>query len=97
VDTAVQPKHQARYVTYPAALAVQRPAPPQRRESRAEQEEAILDGLVGAKQDGAQSDDPSRDVVRLVTRSMWGDRNSAGLRARLLEVVGQMREPSDAA
>jgi hypothetical protein len=93
VDTAVQPKHQAHYVPYPAALHVVRPDVAAQRVTRREQEERIFDGLVGGQLASLQ-----RDVVRLVTQTTWGaSPQSHELRVRLLEAAAREPEQNDAA
>jgi hypothetical protein len=92
VDTAVEPKHMARYVGYPAPLAVSRPAPLRRRLRRAEQEERIFDALASSASAGMAD----RDVIRLVTQSMWGPADDVALRARTLELAARMAEGSHA-
>jgi hypothetical protein len=99
VDTAVQPNHVARFVAYPSALSVSRPALPMQRASRQEQEERILDELAAAEPAETVAG-PSvlpRDVVRLVTQMMWSGAESAELRVRLLEAAGRQGEPDRAA
>jgi hypothetical protein len=97
VDTAVQPKHHARYVAYPSALAVSRPALPSPQPSRRVVEESILDQLVNAG-GGAEADRTSRrDVLRLVTHSMRAAADTAELQARLMEAAARKPEDEHAA
>ena len=97
VDTAVQPKHTARFVAYPPALAVSRPAPPAPRVSRADVEAALFEELLRAGEGGDDRQALRSDVLRLATRSMWGAVDAAELQARLLEAADRATEPVDAA
>lgn len=97
VDTAVQPKHQAKYVTYPSALVVARPAAPVPRPSRRVIEEQILEDLVGYAGGDDAERAAQRDVLRLVTQSMWGAADAAELQARLMEATTNTSEDEHAA
>ena len=92
VDTAVEPKHHTRYVAYPSALVVSRPAQPVLQLSRRAIEETIFDELI-ARAGGTEEEKTSRrDVLRLVTQSMGGAANAVELQARLMEVAARMPE-----
>jgi hypothetical protein len=97
VDTAVQPKHHARYVAYPSALAVSRPAPSPPRPSRRLLEESIFDELVNAGSGSEVERTSRRDVLRLVTQSMWGAADAVELRSRLMEAAARGPEDEHAA
>ena len=87
VDTAVQPKFQARHVPFPASLAIARPRAPEQRMRRADEEEMVFDELVAALPGSDQQRVRERDVLRLVTRSMWAGADPAELNARALEAA----------
>jgi hypothetical protein len=93
VDTAVQPKHIARHVAYPSALAVGRHAPPPRRPGRREIEEQVIERLLEAAPQPQRAS--HRAAARLVSESLWTSRDSAQLRQRVLELATQ--EPGGAA
>lgn len=97
VDTAVEPKHHARYVAYPSALAVARPAAAAARPNPRALEEEVFDELVNAAGGDETELAARRDVLRLVTRSMWGGADSAELQARLIEVAAGAPEDDGAA
>lgn len=92
VDTAVQPKQHARYVAYPSALEVSRPAATRLSPGRREVEEAIFEQLVTAAGD-EHAGQPQRDALRLVTQSMWGSGDVAALQRMLVELAE--RRPQD--
>jgi len=92
VDTAVQPKHIARHVPYPPALAVHRPVPSVRRVNRAVIEEDLFDHLAVAAGRTDRDRELRRDVLRLVTQSIWQAGDAADLQERLLEAAARERE-----
>ena len=91
VDTAVQPKHQARFVPYPASMTVPRPAAATVRARRADVEEGIFDELCASGADGGQELSPAlrRDVVRLLTLTIWSQGAEEDIHQRLLELAGR--------
>jgi hypothetical protein len=93
VDTAVQPKHVARFVAYPGILSVSRPAPPLPRSKRSDIEDRVLGELLKAGGGSSGEQVLRGNVLRLVTQSMWGAADVRELHARLLELAGQ--EPED--
>ena len=96
VDTAVEPKHHARYVAYPSALAVARPVAPAARPSPRAIEEGVFDELVHAAGGDDAERGARRDVLRLVTQSMWGAADAAQLQARLIEAAAGPPEDTHA-
>jgi hypothetical protein len=98
VDTVVQPKHNARFVPFPAALAVARPHRPRPRQPRRELEAGVFEDLLAATSGDAETRALRADVLRLATESMWGEASSTGLRERLLErTARRLGEPAGAA
>jgi hypothetical protein len=98
VDTAVQPKHQARFVPYPPALAISRPPAATERPRRADVEEMIFDELCGSGVNTGQELSPTlrRDVVRLLTQTIWSQGEQEDIHARLLELAGRDPGPTHA-
>ncbi|MBV9120276.1 MAG: hypothetical protein JOZ39_06170 [Chloroflexi bacterium] len=85
VDTAVEPKHQARFVEYPANLAVSRPARARRREARRQTIESLCDQLAIAGSSDAVQQALRRDVLRLAA-SMLELHEESDLRHRVLDL-----------
>jgi|SRR5713226_7903913 len=96
VDTAVRPKHAARHVPYPAALLAPRPAAPAQSPTRRELEERVFDELLASEADQDERN-LRRDVLRLVTESMWGVADPVELHARLIEVASRGQDAGHAA
>ncbi|HLG71492.1 MAG TPA: hypothetical protein VK009_13780 [Chloroflexota bacterium] len=94
VDTAVEPKHHARYVAYPPSLAVSRPQASLRPPPRRVVEERIFEELLSTP--SSVDRDLRRDVLRLVTQAMWGA-GGAGLEQSLLELAHRGQPGADAA
>jgi len=94
IDTAVQPKHTPRYVPYPAALEVNRPAAPKDRPRRPDLEDAAFDQLCAS---GGRDQEQAlrRTALRLISQSNWGAANPADLARQLVELAG--RDPNHAA
>lgn len=92
VDTAVQPRHIARYVAYPPALAVTRPAPVAQRVRREDHEERLFDQLLPPGSPAGVGGPSPRDILRLVTGTMWGSGDGLALQGRALEAAAQVSE-----
>jgi hypothetical protein len=97
VDTAVQPKHHARYVAYPSGLTISRPALPTPPASRHALEESIFNQLADSGGGDEAERGSRRDVLRLVTESMWGAADPAELQQRLMETAARTARDEHAA
>jgi hypothetical protein len=84
VDTAVQPKHHARYVAYPSAMAVTRPAQEHAPLAGEVFEERLMQQLV----ESGTAASGNSGALRIVMDSMRRHDDPAAVNARLVELAG---------
>ncbi len=89
VDTVVQPKHAARYVAYPEAISLRWPPAPRVGAPRHSDEERLFDEIATSGTGTPAERALKRDLIRLVTESVWGGGDIGQLEVRLLEAAAR--------